>query len=194
MARGKKLKVNDRRLSPKESMPERVQSAVKRAVSNNSTTVAVPSTIQSADDRRNFRIELNKYTIMNRSIPQHAQFRWVDDEIGVGVFSIALIESGTIILNMWGAPGRRTNPTDAVNHRSTIMDDSKNPPEYRLLNGPISFINHACLDHANCVTNFAEEDQVHDFKVLQAVKKIDIDTELTICYSEASHLLCRFCK
>ncbi len=97
---------------------------------------------------------MDKYTILKRSIPQHAQLQKVNDDIGIGVFSIGLIDSGTIILNMWGAPGRRINPSDAVNHRSTIMDDTKTPHEFRLLNGPISMLNHACLSHANCVTNF----------------------------------------
>ena len=95
---------------------------------------------------------------------------------------------------MWGTFGRRIHPADAVNHRSNIMDDTKTLHEPRVLNGPISLLNHACLDHANCVTVFAGTDQKYDYKSLQAVKMIKKDTELTICFSEESHLVCRMCK
>jgi hypothetical protein len=118
----------------------------------------------------------------------------VDDIIGVGIIATERIETGKIIEEIWGKTGRRINKKDADTHRSSIEDNTTNPSQFRLLNGPISFLNYSCLKHANCVTNFADNDQVYDFKVLQAVREIHPREELTICYSKFSHLSCRLCK
>lgn len=195
MARKKKLKPHVVRLSKRLSIPEKVQNAVKRSIMDGLSLIGCPSTIQSTSDKRNFLVELRKYTIIRPSTEHVCKMVKINDAIGVGVVATAPIKCGLIIPGMWGATGRRIDPDDSIKYRSSVRDDSfKGPPQYRVLNGPISMLNYACLDHANCVTNFAGKDSEDDFKVLQACKKIKTGTELTICYSEESYLVCRMCK
>lgn len=194
MAKAKKLKTNDRRLNRSQSIPEKVQAAVKRAVIN-ATRVGFPASVQTTDQQRQFRKVLTKYSIMNKTVDQQAELRHVSEQVGIGVFALKSIQAGTIFDTdkMWGNMGRIIHEGDAKNKRSSILDDSHDRPVFRLLNGPISFVNHACEQHANCITQFAGVDEKDDFKVLQAIKPIKKNEELSIMYSYDSLLSCKLC-
>lgn len=120
----------------------------------------------------------------------------MSEEVGVGSFALQSIKAGEIfdIKKMRGNMGRIIHEGDAKEKRSSIKDDSHTPPVFRLLNGQISFINHTCEEHANCITNFAGKDEKDDFKVLQAIKPIKKGEELSIMYSFDSLLQCNFCR
>lgn len=197
MGRSKKPKAGVHRLSKIQSIPEKVQDAVKKAVMNNYSTVTIPSSLwdkSKANQRRNFTVQLAKYSILQPKENQEARLIKISDEIGIGAVSLTRINKGHIFdkQEFWGSAGRVIKEEDSIQKRSTMFDDMSN--QYRLLNGPISMLNHSCLDHCNCVAVFAGKDSVDDFKILQAIKTIKPNTELTICYSEFSHLSCRMCK
>lgn len=146
-----KTSVIKARVSKVHSMCEKVQKAVRSSVLNG-VSVAIPSTVKTADHKRKFKNELNEYTILNSDLDQDVEIRKVNDEIGVGIFAVRPLKKGEILKNIWGKFGKRLNEAKSTILRSTVFNDETE--RYNTLMGPVSFFNYACLQHANCVAVF----------------------------------------
>lgn len=184
-----KTSVIKARVSKVHSMCEKVQKAVRSSVLNG-VSVAIPSTVKTADHKRKFKNELNEYTILNSDLDQDVEIRKVNDEIGVGIFAVRPLKKGEILKNIWGKFGKRLNEAKSTILRSTVFNDETE--RYNTLMGPVSFLTMRVCNMLIVWLYFPNLNM--DYKGVQTVRRIQANSELTLCYSEYSNLVCRSCK
>ena len=131
--------------------------------------------------------------------------RKVSDEVGLGVFATAPIPKGTV-MGLMGIRGRVPAGEETGTSMITVLVTYRNPSKSKYvedkeverevryyLRGAMSFLNCACLKHANC------DPHVQKFQPYERVKTkrdINVGEELVISYGggEEWSKMCNACK
>ena len=137
----------------------------------------------------NFNKELKKYHYNDYEV----EFRLIDDVIGIGAFAKQDISKNTELRNICGVFGKRLNEKEATNDHSSVTKDEGDTTIHRKLLGNISFFNHACAKHNNCIARFKPPHDTDDYKIVQTRKNVKQGEELTLLYDEECSLQCRTC-
>lgn len=185
----KKVSLCGQRKKRTVSVAEKVDAKVRSIVMNDEHRAY----LRTGPDRENFDKHFKRYhRVLLPVRGQEAELSRINEDIGVGVFSMGSFRMGHIFESVWGSMGRRISPEESVGMRSTVYNHESH--WHQLLLGPISFVNHACDQHANCVARWAKPDDKHDYKYVQAGKNISEGEELTITYADEVNLACRDCN
>ncbi len=130
------------------------------------------------------------------TLPSEVAFRSTTTR-GIGIFLTKTMPKDSV-LHISGHYGRQV-PKRVMESRQSVVtrsDISGFPRSYALF-GPISYINAACLLHANCISHqVVEDDEPHsDWKLVTLKSKVKKNDELLLFYgSEFSDLPCPVCK
>lgn len=191
----KRLRPSTKRQKRKPPMSKRVKTAIRTNMMDEKPIdeIKPPRAITrgGGDALTNFRAELSSTKLDEMDV----YFKKINKDIGVGAFAKRALKPGMLLANVRGKFGNKLSEACATkNHSSVNVFDDETGKTKRCveLTGTLSVFNHACLNHANCTTRFTDSE--NDYKVVQTVKNIRKNEEMTILYDLECDLKCRKCK
>lgn len=138
---------------------------------------------------------LKDYTEINKGT-QNVAFQYINDEIGCGIVVVnRSVRNGVFIPKVKGRFTRLTTKAKALIDISVVQKGTIKRPRYYDMTGPLSLVNHACIDHANCATYDRENRRRNDWKNLLATDDIPVKNQLLVNYSETGCVYnCKVCE
>lgn len=187
----KKKALFSHRTRRSKTVPEAVCDAVRDYIitGSKSKVIKQQSTVKKISE------EWSKYTILNEDC-YNVEPRYIKSMDGIGLFAKRRIGKDLNIPELWSSFGTKIREQEGIDHRSAIQSkDGDKCAIWRPMYGPISFLNHACIKHSNCVTVYGGANEQFDYKKVQTKKVVQKNDELTITYDTLTHNIpCAMCN
>lgn len=201
--------------SSKLTLIERFNIAVKKNIRDNVpdiTDVPFPpkSVVKSSANKTRWKNFIQFYRVEVSNNPSYKlrsnyhpmiHFKYINDEVGVGVFALRQIGVGlTIPVFVYMGKSQKHEVADGLSALQLKTKNINTDSCFRVLYGSLSFLNHACFDCSNCLPydfNLEVAENATDktaYKIITTKRRIEVGEELTISYSESCNLPCRLCE